>query len=225
LAKETEITMTLRKPFLVLLLTLVLSTVAFSAFGSSSASAMTPAQSTSTGSAQTLYPDINAFWRNNFNRWGLGAYYRNPTVHFYNSYVYQCGTTLSPNNSFACSGVYVGNIWFGTGWTQSLHNAYGDFGSGVVLAHEWGHEIQYYLGWTSRSGTIGSELFADCLAGMYVRYGLTTSYKLNNSDYWEGYHTLRALAGGDHGTPQQRSDWYYYGYTTYNTNTGYRALT
>ncbi|MGZ4801794.1 MAG: neutral zinc metallopeptidase [Acidimicrobiia bacterium] len=204
---------------------LTLSLSLFATLGSSSAGALTPAQSTSTGSATVLYGDVNTFWSTNFTAWGWSSYYRSPTVHFYNTTTYQCGVWLSPSNSFACSGAYLGNIWFGTGWTQSLHNQFGDYGSGVILAHEWGHEIQYDLRWNSRSGTIGSELFADCLAGMYTRYGLTVSHKLNNSDYWEGYNTLRAIAGGDHGTPDQRSAWYQYGYSQYNIYSCGQALT
>ncbi len=189
------------------------------------AGAMTPAQLTSTGSVNALRWDLEGFWRTNFTNWGLASYYRTPTINLYNSWTYQCATWLAPANSFACSGAYVGQIWIGTGWTQDLHNSYGDYGSGVILAHEWGHEIMYDLGWTSRSGTIGSELFADCLAGMYTHYGLNVTHKLDNSDYWEGYNTLRAIAGGDHGTPQQRSDWYAYGYSQYNINSCSRALT
>ncbi|MDX6407477.1 MAG: uncharacterized protein QOE13_548 [Gaiellaceae bacterium] len=189
------------------------------------ASAMTPAQSTSQGSVNTLIPDINNFWTANMRGWGWLSYYRVPSVYFYNSTITACGTSLSPLNSFACSGSYIGQIYIGTGWTQSLHNTYGDYGSGVILAHEWGHEIMYDLGWTSRSGTIGSELFADCLAGMYTHYGLLVSHKLDNSDYWEGSNTLRSIAGGDHGTPDQRAAWYQWGYTQYNINSCYRALT
>lgn len=215
---------TLRKPLTALLSAVVLTTALGATFGTTSAGAMTPAQRTSTGSVNTLYYDMDAFWKTNFRNWGWSAYYRSPVVHYYNSNTTQCGVVLSQNNSYACNGAYIGHIWFGTGWTQMLHNTYGDYGSGVILAHEWGHEIMYDLGWTSRSGTIGSELFADCLAGMYTRYGLTVSHKLDNSDYWEGYNTLRSIAGGDHGTAQNRSDWYYYGYSAYNINSCAAAL-
>ena len=206
-------------------LTLVLSTAAFAAVGTSPANAMTPAQSTSQGSVNTLIPDINNFWTANMRAWGWLGYYYAPQPYFYNSWIYACGQSLSPNNSFACSGSSLGQIYIGTGWTQGLQNQYGDYATGVILAHEWGHEIMYDLGWTSRSGTIGSELFADCLAGMYTHYGLLISHKLDNSDYWEGYYTLRAIAGTDHGTPDQRSGWYRYGYTQYNINSCYSALT
>ena len=119
---------------------------------------------------------------------------------------------------------YLGNIWFGTGWTQTLLKRFGDYAPGVVLAHEWGHEIMYGLKWTSRSGPLGRELFADCLAGMYTHYGLLVSRKLDNSDYWEGSRTLAAIAGTDHGTATQRTSWYRYGYTDYNIYSCARAL-
>jgi predicted metalloprotease len=205
--------------------TLVLSTAAFAAVGTSPANAMTPAQSTSVGSLNALIPDLSNFWTTNMRNWGWLSYYYAPSVYTYNTSIYRCGQWLSPNNSFACSGSSLGQIYIGTGWTQGLQNSYGDYATGVILAHEWGHEIMYDLGWTSRSGTIGSELFADCLAGMYTHYGLLVSHKLDNSDYWEGYNTLRAIAGGDHGTPDQRAAWYQYGYTQYDLNACYRALT
>ncbi len=205
--------------------TTLLAGVVVSAQGAGSASAITPAQTTSSGSAKAIYGDLDKFWMTNFTNWGYSSYLVRPTVHYYNSTVQACGTTLPANNSFACKSPYVGHIWFGTGWTQGLHNRFGDYGSGVILAHEWGHVIQYSLRWTSRTGTIGSELFADCLAGMYTRYGITVSGRLNSADYAEGFNTLAAIAGGDHGTAKQRTDWYAYGYTSYNINSCYRALT
>jgi predicted metalloprotease len=203
--------------------TLVLATFLATAAGSAPANALTPAQSTSTGTVNTLIPDVNNFWQANMNNWGWSSYYRVPTVYFYNSTITRCGINMSPANSWACSGSYLGQIYIGTGWTQGLLNSYGDYAPGVILAHEWGHEIMYDLGWNARS-TLGRELFADCLAGMYTHYGLLVSHKLNNSDFWEGDATLRAIAGGDHGTPTQRSAWYQYGYTQYNINSCYRAL-
>lgn len=188
------------------------------------ASALSSPQTVSSGTANFLKGDLDNFWRANYRNWGW-TNYRTPTVHYYNTTVQACGTTLSPNNSYACRSPYLWNIWFGTGWNQSLLNRYGDYAPGVILAHEWGHAVMYSRGWTSRTGTLGSELFADCLAGMYTHYGLLVSRKLDNSDYWEGYHTLRAIAGGTHGTADQRSAWYQYGYTSYNINSCYRALT
>lgn len=206
----------IRTKLAVLGVTLVLSAAAFAAVGTSPANAMTPAQSTSQGVVNTLIPDIDDFWTASMRGWGWLGYYRTPQVYFYNSWISACGVSLSPSNSFACSGYSLGQIYIGTGWTQGLQNQYGDYATGVILAHEWGHEIMYDLGWTSRSGTIGSELFADCLAGMYTHYGLLLSHKLDNNDYWEGYNTLRAIAGGDHGTPDQRAAWYQYCYSQYD---------
>jgi predicted metalloprotease len=214
----------LRKKLGLLMAILASSAIASAAVATSPAGAMTPAQSTSQGSVNTLIPDINNFWRASMSGWGWLNYYRTPSVYFYNSSIVACGSSMSPNNSFACPSPYF-QIYIGTGWTQGLHNQYGDYGSGVILAHEWGHEIMYDLGWSSRTGTIGGELFADCLAGMYTHYGVLISHKLDGNDYWEGYYTLRAIAGGDHGTPDQRSGWYQYGYTQYNINSCYRALT
>ena len=189
------------------------------------ANALASPQTTSQGTVGYLMGDVNNFWATNFRSWGWSAYYMQPRVYYYNSTITACGFSMSPNNSFACDRPYLGQIYIGTGWTQGLLNSYGDYAPGVILAHEWGHEIMFMVGWKSASGTLGRELFADCLAGMYTRYGLTVTHRLDNSDYWEGYNTLAAIAGTDHGTPKQRTDWYAYGYSSYNINSCYRALT
>ena len=80
-------------------LTLVLSTAAFAAVGTSPANAMTPAQSTSQGSVNTLIPDINNFWTANMRAWGWLGYYYAPQPYFYNSWIYACGQSLSPSAS------------------------------------------------------------------------------------------------------------------------------
>lgn len=94
----------------------------------------------------------------------------------------------------------------------------------MILAHEWGHEIMFDVGWRGKT-VLGQELFADCLAGMYTRWGITVSHKLNNADYTKGWYALRSIANnGDHGTAKNRSDWYAYGYSQYNIDSCYQAL-
>jgi uncharacterized protein len=216
---------TITRPHKALVATLAaLLTVVVVALTGAPANALASPQTTSQGTVGYLRGDINSFWATNFHNWGWSSYYVEPTPYLYNSTITACGHSLSPNNSWACGRPYLGQIYIGTGWTQGLLDNHGDYAPGVLLAHEWGHEIMYMLGWTSASGTIGQELFADCLAGMYTRYGLTVSHRLDNSDYGEGYNTLAAIAGGDHGTPKQRTDWYAYGYSSYNINSCRRAL-
>ena len=36
----------------------------------------------------------------------------------------------------------------------------------------------------------GRELYADCMAGVFTRYGYSYSGRLDASDYWEGYNAL-----------------------------------
>jgi predicted metalloprotease len=214
-----------RKALAAVVSTFVLSGAFVGALGSQRVEAMSPAQGTSLGTAQVLTPDLDAFWRAAFQSWGWSTYYRPITVHPFVSSVTVCGgKQLSPFTSFACRGAYIGNIWFAQFHTQYLLNVYGDYGAGIVLAHEWGHEIMYDVGWTSRTGQIGEELFADCLAGMYTRYGVTVTHRLDGSDYSEGYRALASAADETHGTAQQRTDWYSYGYSAYNIYSCARAL-
>src|SRR6476620_3505849 len=81
----------------------VLGSAAATTLGASAAEAMTPAQSTSVGVVSTLINDVDNFWTANFHNWGVSTYYRSSTVHFYNTNVYACGSTLEAANSFACS--------------------------------------------------------------------------------------------------------------------------
>ena len=184
------------------------------------ANALAQPQTTSRGTIVYLMGEMDHFWAANFRNWGLARRYVHPKIYLYRGEIRACGGVLPPNNAFSCGG----RIYIDSRWSQRKLNKYGDYAPGVVLAHEWGHEIQWMLGWKSASGTLGEELFADCLAGMYTRYGLTVTGRLDNSDYWEGYSMAASSAGGDHGTAKQRTAWYRYGYKSYNINACGRAL-
>jgi predicted metalloprotease len=62
------------------------------------------------------------------------------------------------------------------GWDRgeflpSLQQAHGDMGVAMVLAHEYGHAIQYQSGMADHdTATLVSEQQADCLAGAYMRW-------------------------------------------------------
>jgi predicted metalloprotease len=81
------------------------------------------------------------------------------------------------------------------GWDRgellpSLQQAYGDMGVVMVLAHEYGHAVQYLSGMSDGdTPTLVSEQQADCLAGAYMRwvaedssprFTLSTADGLNN---------------------------------------------
>ena len=81
------------------------------------------------------------------------------------------------------------------GWDRgellpALQEAHGDMGVTMVLAHEYGHAVQYQAGMVAEdTPTLVSEQQADCLAGAYMRwvaednsprFALSTGDGLNN---------------------------------------------
>ncbi len=138
----------------------------------------------------------SAFWNEfNFqgNFWGI------PGVSF--AFLNDCN---SPN---ALANPQDRSILFGTTMAQKLLR---DFGNTIplwqVMAHEWGHQIQYYLGdsWLNAATVAPKELEADMFSGFYLLTAKSTS-NLSSS-------VANAFALGDwafnnpshHGTPAQR---------------------
>jgi predicted metalloprotease len=186
---------------------------------SGTAQAINPPQTTESGVVYylggNLSGSIDTFWSMSFRAWGRA--YTKPGLYWLQAPRY-CGSQLMQmNNSFYCPS--DGIIWLDYSWNQAFINRYGDNGGGAILAHEWGHRIQDLLGY--RGPNPGFELHADCLAGMYTRYGLATG-RLNNADFYEARNTLYSLGDYNysspdhHGTPQQRADWFTAGYSYYD---------
>ncbi|ANH83416.1 hypothetical protein A8C56_22690 [Niabella ginsenosidivorans] len=85
-----------------------------------------------------------------------------------------------------------------------------------VLAHEWGHEVQFRLGWANYANNTERELEADFFSGYYM--GLEKQW------YWKQIQTYYTAiySSGDyafsspnhHGTPGQRLNAAYTGLTT-----------
>jgi predicted metalloprotease len=109
-----------------------------------------------------------------------------------------------------------------------------DFVIATVMAHEWGHHIQsvhYYdeaTTWEAMNRpelqpiiTRGSELQADCFAGLFARYAHDAGW-LTISDIGEAQEAM--LRAGDdhidspghHGLPEQRKEWFMRGYIHYS---------
>ncbi|MBV1775521.1 hypothetical protein KSF73_07300 [Burkholderiaceae bacterium DAT-1] len=130
-----------------------------------------------------------------------GVGYTNPTIYMDR---YACGEQQL--SAFACSPTVIS---VGSSFLQSVENQFGNYGAKAVLAHEWGHTIQFSRGINLQQPY--QELQADCAGGSFVRYA-------NDS---LGYTTLlnsavaaaRNYAGGDHGTPAQRDYYTRWGYT------------
>lgn len=191
------------------------------------AEAMNPAQSEAAGVVWYVgggAGSVDEFWSRSFSGWGIGSSYARPGIYWYNGGgigdydVLGCGNTSERHlNGFYCPN------------TQSIYLDYSDqtdrvapggrytFGDGEVagfLAHEWGHHVQKLLGYPMDS--YRAEYHADCLAGMYMRYGYGSG-RLTGADYWEFHNwLLSTVDSSTHGNPTYRTLWYRYGWDTNN---------
>jgi len=121
--------------------------------------------------------------------------------------------TVYPWND--CSGpnavsLPTGDILYGVSLFQQLVAAYGGDAAPIsgVLAHEWGHQVQFNNGWfmSSEPTSRPIELEADAFSGFYMALG--ESYSWTSID---NYFSAIASEGdynfndpGHHGTPQER---------------------
>ena len=202
---------------------LVLMTV-----GAPAAQALSPQQTSAYG-VVTLLGNNNAgsitnFWIRSFQSWGRS--FNTPRIYFYGgSYGHQntpCGsTTQYPNNGFYCSTSH--SIHLDYNYMQYLVNNLGDYGNGGFLAHEFGHAIQALLGYANQG--YRSEYHADCLAGLFTRWGYASG-RLTGNDYWEAYYWLyNQPSSQSHGTASGRTSWFRYGYNQYSLAACNQALT
>ena len=203
------------KKLVVVALVVVLGAVA------APAQALTPPQTRPDGVTGLLSPSIDAFWARTLA--AAGKSYTSPTgVHWYTGTTSSACGLLAPGNSFYCASGNDRRIYLDWGWHWSLIERFGDYGSGFVLAHEWGHHVQKLLGWydwaLERRYYAGLELQADCYAGIYSGHaydiGLFTA-----DDYEEALAWLRTF--GDehhwqspyaHGQPWLRQTSFEYGF-------------
>ena len=161
---------------------------------------------------------IASYWTQTFRSWNRP--YAAPRILFYGdhygNFSTQCGATAqNRNNGFYCSfdnTVYLDyeymQDFMGPGGRYNL----GDYAVGGFLAHEFGHGVQAWLGWSL--ATFRAEYAADCLAGIYTRFGYAAG-RLTGGDYWEFHNWLLTTPWSvTHGDPVMRTRWYRYGYDT-----------
>lgn len=127
--------------------------------------------------------------------------YATPTV-----YINQRACGEPSLSAFACG---TRTISVGSSFLQGQENAYGNYVSKFILAHEWGHSIQFSYGIYRQAPY--QELQADCVGGSHVRYAQTN---LGYGSFLEAsVRSARAAADyGEHGTPSQRDYYARYGY-------------
>ncbi len=165
--------------------------------------------------------DIDHFWQGEFEEGNLSYESPENILGYSSSQPLEtaCGESI-PDNAFYCP--EDNSIYYDEGLVRAILRArkFGDFGTVVVLAHEWGHLAQAELGLThSDFWNIELELQADCFAGAYARYlsqEKSDLLRLDEGDLEEGANILYALGDDEmawfdpqaHGTRQQRMDAY-----------------
>ncbi|MFC4944784.1 neutral zinc metallopeptidase [Pseudonocardia sp. GCM10023141] len=127
---------------------------------------------------------IDGYWTDAFAR--SGQTYVAPRTNFFNGSVNTaCGAATSDTGPFYCPGdneVYIDLSFF-----QELQTRFGakggPFARAYVIAHEYGHNVQFLLKTSNRvqagdtgptSGSVRLELQADCYAGVWGNHATTT---------------------------------------------------
>ncbi len=114
-----------------------------------------------------------------------------------------CGGPLAPEqyefNAFYCS-INDSVQWDAENLMAMLFQTYGDFTVALVLAHEWGHAVQFRFGFDDfNQDTIVSELQADCLAGSWtgrIAREESESLRLDPGDLEEGIAGFLLIGDG-----------------------------
>jgi uncharacterized protein len=189
---------------------------------------------------------IQQFWTDEFKRHN-STYQPAQTVLFSGATNAACGDATTEQGPFYCPldrKVYMDLEFFGELRQRFGANA-GSFAQGYVVAHEYGHHIQNQLNLLNenggpsrgpRSGSVRTELMADCLAGIWAHNAAATGYLQPPTDKDVADALDAAAAVGDdriqrqtqgrvtpetwtHGSSQQRQQAFTTGYQSGNVDT------
>jgi predicted metalloprotease len=195
---------------------------------------------------------LNAFWPGYLQQYNV-QYPRPEAVIFTGGTSTGCGAATTEVGPFYCPTDTT--AYFDPGFFQELVDRFGSSGGPLaqeyVVAHEFGHHIQNVLGDLDRSqqdpqgpesGSVRTELQADCYAGLWAKYASTTPNPKTGQPYLEpltqqdindalsaasavGDDRIQQAATGrvspegwTHGSSEQRQRWFYQGYQTGDIN-------
>jgi predicted metalloprotease len=191
---------------------------------------------------------LNAFWPGYLKQYNV-QYPRPEAVIFSGGTNTGCGAATSEVGPFYCPTDTT--AYFDPGFFQELVDRFGSSGGPLaqeyVVAHEFGHHVQNLLGDLQRaqqdpqgpeSGSVRTELQADCYAGLWAKYASTTPDPSTGQPYLEpltqqdvndalsaaasvGDDRIQKAATGrvspegwTHGSSEERQRWFSRGYQT-----------
>ena len=163
---------------IVALIVLIVSLSALSGTLATEAKSLNPEQKTVASTVNIVYWDLVKFWGPRTN----------PGVNYYNNgyadYWAVCNPAAWTGNFHGSFGFACNNYIYLDLYQQAAKlQRFGDGAVAFWLAHEFGHHMESLLNINWTASRPYHELLADCFAGMYFRYGVYTSRKLNYNDY------------------------------------------
>lgn len=128
----------------------------------------------------------------------------NPTLRFVND-------PSNPNSTYNAISYSTGKIYYGYAIYADAKNKGGNIVNAMILAHEYGHQLQYIFGLPSVSESTArpNELEADGFAGYYLRrpagYNQTSFAQIAAAyEFAQSIGDYQTTSAGHHGTPPQR---------------------
>lgn len=127
-----------------------------------------------------------------------------PTLRFVND-------PSNPNSTYNAISYSTGKIYYGYAIYADAKNKGGNIVNAMILAHEYGHQLQYIFGLPSVSESTArpNELEADGFAGYYLRrpngYNQTSFAQIAAAyEFAQSIGDYQTTSAGHHGTPAQR---------------------
>ncbi|PJJ64678.1 neutral zinc metallopeptidase [Chryseobacterium geocarposphaerae] len=128
----------------------------------------------------------------------------NPTLRFVND-------PSNFNSTYNAISYSTGKIYYGYAIYYDAKSKGGDIVNAMILAHEYGHQLQYIFGLPSVSESTArpNELEADGFAGYYLRrpngYNQTSFAQIAAAyEFAQSIGDYQTTSAGHHGTPSQR---------------------